>query len=184
MKIVLRWGWRRVTKLGGYLPKLRFRVWSWRFEAYGSRCGLESGVRIEGDPKIFLGDRVTLRRGVMIGGGGALRVGSHTTINEGVLIACTESVEIGSNCMIAPRAYILDVDHVFSSRTAPISKQGYTVAPVLIGDDVWVGAYAVILRGVTIGNGAIVGAHSVVTRDVPDYAVVAGAPARVLGMRP
>lgn len=184
MKKKLRAGWGRLASLAGYLNKFRFQLWSWRFEAYGVRCALEAGVRIKGSPEIYLGDRVTLRRGVFIGGNGSLKIGSHTTLNEDVLIACSTSVEIGANCMVAPRVYILDVDHVFLSRKIPINKQGYNAAPVLVGNDVWIGAYAVILRGVTIGNGAIIGAHSVVTRDVPEYAIVAGTPARLISMRP
>lgn len=119
----------------------------------------------------------------MIGGGGVLSVGSRTTINEDVIIACTESVTIGANCMLAPRVYILDVDHVFSSREMPIASQGYRSLPIFIEDDVWVGAYAVILKGVRIGRGAIVAAHSVVTKDVAEYTVVGGVPARVIAER-
>lgn len=119
----------------------------------------------------------------MIGGGGVLRVGSRTTINEDAIIGCTDSITIGADCMLAPRVYLLDVDHEFSSLDVPISSQGYRTSPVVIGDDVWIGAYAVILKGVRIGKGAVVAAHSVVTKDVPEYAVVGGVPARVIAER-
>jgi acetyltransferase-like isoleucine patch superfamily enzyme len=166
-----------------YVAKLRFWLSSWRFESHGVRCGLEAGVRLVGRTSIHLGDRVTLRRNVMIGGGGVLRVGSRTTINEDAIIGCTDSITIGADCMLAPRVYLLDVDHEFSSRDVPISSQGYRTSPVVIGDDVWIGAYAVILKGVRIGKGAVVAAHSVVTKDVPEYAVVGGVPARVIAER-
>ena len=57
------------------------------------------------------------------------------------------------------------------------------IKPVIIGDDVWIGGRVIILPGVTIGNGAIVGAGAVVTRDVPEYAIVGGVPAKVIKMR-
>jgi adhesin HecA-like repeat protein len=174
----------RLSRLKSYVAKMRFLVWGWRFESHGLRCGLEPDVRIQGDVRIHLGDRVTLRRGTMIGGNGVLKIGSRTTVNEDAIIGCTQSVTIGEDCMIAPRVYILDVDHEYSSRSIPINAQGYRSSPVSIGSGVWIGAYAVILRGVTIGQGAIVGAHSVVTRDVPAFAIAAGIPARVVAMRP
>ena len=61
--------------------------------------------------------------------------------------------------------------------------QGGTVVQVTIGDDVWIGTRAIILPGVTIGNGVIIGAGAVVTKDVPDYAIVGGVPARVIRFR-
>lgn len=175
---------RKLQRLSGYAAIIRFWFVSWRFENAGRRCGIEPGVRILGDCKVTFGDRVFLRRGVIIGGGGRLVVGTKTTLNEQVFIAVTESVTIGSNCMLAPRVYILDVDHAYERRDIPMATQGYKSAPVVIGDDVWIGTQAVILRGVTIGTGAIVAANSVVTCDVEPYTIVGGAPSKLLKVRP
>ena len=170
--------------VGRYSGKARYLLNWWRFEHAGRRGSIEADVRFIGEPILRFEDRVTLRRGVVIGGSGVLSIGARTTVNEGTLIACTTGVEIGSDCMIAPRAYILDVDHEYSSREVPISAQGLKSGKVTIADDVWIGAYAVILRGVTIGRGAIIGAHSVVTKDVEPFAIVGGSPARFLKFRP
>jgi acetyltransferase-like isoleucine patch superfamily enzyme len=120
---------------------------------------------------------------VQIGGHGVLEIGAHTSINDQVIITATERVRIGRDVMVAPRAYILDVDHRFDQEGIPISRQGYISQPVDIGNDVWIGAGAIITKGVTVGDGAIIGANAVVTRDVPPNAIVAGSPARVLRMR-
>jgi len=85
--------------------------------------------------------------------------------------------------MIAAFCYLIDVDHEIESREVPIPSQGLRTSPITIGDDVWIGAHCVILRGVTIGKGAVVGANSVVVHDVPEYTVVAGVPARHIKMR-
>ena len=175
---------RKLRGWSGYVAIIRFWLNSWRFEKSGRRCGVESGVRILGDCKVTLGDRVVLRRGVLISGSGQLIIGSGTAINEQVIIAATISVAIGSNCMLAPRVYILDVDHEHTSREVPMCMQGYQNSPVDIGNDVWIGTQAVILKGVCIGAGAIVAANSVVSRDVEPYSIVGGAPAKLIKMRP
>lgn len=172
---------RRITR---YLPKLRYLVRRWQFDEAGRRGAIERGVRLLGYGRIRLGDRVTLRRGVVLAGNGSLTIGSGTTLNDGCRISAFDSVQIGADCMFAPQVSVLDIDHRFDARDRPLRQQGYRTAPVVIGDDVWLGVNVVVLRGVRIGNGAIIGANSVVTRDIPDFAIAAGIPARVLRMRP
>lgn len=95
--------------------------------------------------------------------------------NEDVTITCANRVVIGRNAHIAREAVIRDYDGHY------IEKPDYrTSKPVIIGDDVWIGYRAMILKGVTIGNGAIIAANSVVTKDVPANSIVAGNPARVI----
>lgn len=105
------------------------------------------------------------------------------SLNEGVIIDGFGGVEIGEYTRIAPRVMINTADHVFADPDTPIMEQGYTCAPVKIGRDVWIGTAAVIGKGVSIGNGAVVGAGAVVTKDVPEFAIVAGVPAKVIGTR-
>lgn len=141
-------------------------------------------IRFHGNLKIEFGDRVAIRDGCQFGGNGRLRVGDRTSINADCILTAMESIEIGSDVMLAPRVYVLDVDHRFADRSIPIPKQGYDVSPVTIANGVWVGTGAVITRGVIIGEGAIIGANSVVTRDIPPFTIAAGMPARVIRDRP
>ena len=93
-------------------------------------------------------------------------------------------VIIGDNVMIAPDCVIYVRNHESSRLDIPMCKQGSTEErPVVIGNDVWIGGRVIILPGVKIGDGAIVGAGSVVTRDVSEYDIVAGNPARVIKNR-
>lgn len=181
---IFRYISKKRKNLRSYLNRIRYLLSWWRFENAGRKGGIGKNVRFLGFPQMRFGDRVVIRDNVIIGGNGNLRIGSRTTINEGVILTSYQSIKIGSDCMIAPRVYILDVDHKYETRDYPVSEQGYNASPVNIEDDVWIGAYSVILRGVRIGRGAIVSAHSVCTRDVPDFAVVGGVPARLIKMRP
>ena len=93
-------------------------------------------------------------------------------------------VKIGSHVMMGPDCLIYTQQHEFSSTEVTMDSQGMTaVLPVIIGDDVWLGARVIIMPGVTIGNGAIVGAGAVVTKDVPEYSVAVGVPAKIIKSR-
>jgi acetyltransferase-like isoleucine patch superfamily enzyme len=92
------------------------------------------------------------------------------------LVTAVHSCEIGDDVLIAEYVVIRDQDH--STITRPISSAGFVSAPVRIGHDVWLGAKATILKGVTIGDGCVVGAHALVRSDAPRYSLVIGVPAR------
>lgn len=98
------------------------------------------------------------------------------------MIYASESIVIGSDCMIAPFVYLVDSDHGIE-RAMPMNQQPNKVESIVVGSDVWIGAHAVILKGVTIGDGAIVASGAVVRSDVPAYSIVGGVPARVIGER-
>lgn len=91
---------------------------------------------------------------------------------------------IGKHVMMGPDVSIFVRNHMFNRTDIPMDQQGFSEErPVTIDDDVWIGAKVIILPGVHIGTGAVIGAGAVVTKDVPDYAVVGGNPARILKMR-
>lgn len=92
-------------------------------------------------------------------------------------------LKIGDNVMMGPDVTILTHTHVTDRVDIPMSEQGYRVAEVVIGNDVWIGMRVVIMPGVRIGNGAIVGAGAIVTKDVPNYAIVGGVPAKIIKYR-
>lgn len=93
-------------------------------------------------------------------------------------------VVIGRYSMLAAHVAVLGQDHVWDAPGVPVQFTGRPPqTATVIGDDVWIGARALVLRGVTIGRGAVVAAHAVVTGDVPAYAVVAGVPARPIARR-
>ena len=112
---------------------------------------------------------------------GDIEMGQHSTINAYAHLA--GKVRIGNGVRIATYVSIIGFNHGFEDITQPIYKQPHQTLGIVIADDVWVGANAVIVDGVTIGTGAVIAAGAVVTRDVPPMAIVGGVPAKVLRLR-
>ena len=115
--------------------------------------------------------------------GEELEIGENVGIAANAFIAVRGKVKIGSNTIIGPGVSIHSENHSFQELDTPIRLQGATRKGVTIGEDCWIGSKAVILDGVNIGNHVIVAAGAVVNKDVPDYAIVGGVPAKIIKMR-
>lgn len=92
-------------------------------------------------------------------------------------------LSIGDNVIMEPDVVILTLSHKIDRVDIPMGKQGSWSAKVTIGNDVWIGMRSIIMPGISIGNGVIIDAGAVVTKDVPDYAVVGGVPAKIIRYR-
>lgn len=126
------------------------------------------------------GKNVNIERGAVFS--------SHVSLGDnsgiGINASLTGSVIIGKDVMMGPFCTMYSRNHAFDRCDVPMREQGYRPEKtIIIGDDVWIGGHVIILPGVNIGNGAVVGAGAVVTRDVPEYAVVGGNPAKVIRFR-
>jgi UDP-3-O-[3-hydroxymyristoyl] glucosamine N-acyltransferase len=139
-----------------------------------------------GGGHIGLGDRCTVNRDscMQTGQGGAIEIGSDTHIQSRCQFsAYIGSIFVGDQVSIAPNCSFYPYDHKVATGQI-IREQGlYSKGDIRVGDDVWIASGSVILAGVTIGTGAIVGAGSVVTTDIPEDAIAAGIPARIVGYR-
>ena len=111
--------------------------------------------------------------------GSHIEVGKNFFANYNCTIIDVAKVKIGDNCQMAPNVAIYTAGHPIHPDSRN-SQYEYGIS-VTIGDNVWIGGNTVILPGVHIGNNVVIGAGSVVTKDVPDYALVAGVPAKVIG---
>ena len=113
-----------------------------------------------------------------------VEVGAHSQINFNTVILGGEGVTIGQRVMIGPNCTIAASNHDYRQTDTPVRFAGsLSEGPIVIEDDVWIGASVVITDGVTIGRGAVIGAGAVVTKDIPAMAIAAGVPAKVIGMR-
>lgn len=162
-----------------------------RFGHYFERIGDKSvfiGVPIF-DPgfnaplTVVVGNKVTFFPRVSIRGYGRLTISDHCSINSGVIFGLTCDVTLGRYVLVGDNVSFRTADHEFAGLNSPIADQGERRGNIVVEDDVWLGGNVTILRGVRIGRGAIVGANAVVTRDVPDFSIVGGVPARIIGSR-
>ena len=128
----------------------------------------------------YCGKGVNIEKGAYFASN--MSIGNFSGIGAYSIIA--NSVIIGDNVMIARECIINPSNHCFERTDIPMNEQGLEATnPVIIEDDVWIGSRAIILPGVIIHRGSVIGAGAVVTRDVPEYAIVGGVPAKVIRYR-
>ncbi len=170
--LLVRWAWL----------KLR---WRGRLVTDGV-CFVCPGVKFEIGP----GAKVHLGRWSWIGDGtkvrcheGEVRIGAKTVLGQECTISAFQHVSIGRECIVADRVMLIDFDHGVVEVDRPIRHQGIYKRDVRVGNNVWMGYGACVLRGTNVGDNSVLGTYTVVTRDVPANAVAGGIPARVLRMR-
>lgn len=111
-------------------------------------------------------------------------IDEYSQLNPFCVIYGGAGVKIGKNVMIGPHTVIAAGSHEYRNLDIPMRHAGsFDLGPIVISDDVWIGANCTLTDGVHIGKGAIVGANSVVTKNVDDYSIVAGCPAKVISSR-
>jgi acetyltransferase-like isoleucine patch superfamily enzyme len=158
------------------------------FAGFGKKSVLIPPVRLSGEHRIFIGDNVFIGSGSWLqtlanedDRSIAISIGSGTSIAGGCVISAVSRVTIEEYVLLARNVYISDHMHRHTSTTVPILSQGLDrIKTVRIKSGAWLGQNVVVCPGVTVGRNAVVGANSVVTRDVPDFAVAVGSPARVV----
>lgn len=181
-------GWRWVQETGAVTADrpgaLRFR----RIGA-GTRLAFPQGT-VFGEPWIELGshcvigEQVTLTAGLMpdldLGPDPILTLGDGVVLGRGSHVVADTTVTIGSDTYCGPYVYITSTNHSYDDPHEPVGRQWPRMEPVAIGPGCWIGTGAVILPGASLGRNVVVAAGAVVRGEVPDHAVVAGAPARVV----
>nr|WP_305967483.1 acyltransferase [Marinobacter salsuginis] len=151
----------------------------------GASLSVSSTLKATDGAVINVGHGGSIARGVtIVAQRGSIWLGDNVFVGAWSTITAKERVFVGNDTLIGERVTIRDQDHkIDGPHGLPIAEAGFSVRPITIGSDVWIGAGAVILKGVKIGNGAIIGANAVVCRDVEPRSIVGGVPARVIGQR-
>lgn len=139
---------------------------------------------------IILEDNVSIGQRSMIKTSGSLKtigkgffMGHDSTMGNDCFVGAAGGVRIGSYVAIGQNVRFHSENHEFHERSKMICEQGVTNKGISIGDDCWIGAGAVILDGVHIGKGCVIGANTLVNRDIPEYSIAVGNPAKIVGER-
>lgn len=147
------------------------------------RIGRHATIKTTDGGRIVIGDGVEIDDFTFLyAKAGVLSIGNNGYVGIGSHLVATESVTIGSNALIAAYCIIRDNNHGMAVGL-PMTSQKQVSSPVSIGDDVWLAAHVVVTAGASIGSGAVIGANAVVTRDVDEFVVAGGVPARAIRTR-
>ncbi|WFU09430.1 acyltransferase [Rhizobium sp. CB3090] len=136
------------------------------------------------DGSVRIGPKAFLRKGIVIDAQrGSIDMGRSVSLNDYTILLGRGGITIGNDVRIAAHAMVVSFDHNFDDLTQPIRMQGVTKKPVVIEDDVWIGAGAKILGGSHISKGCVIGANAVVKGKTEPYGIYVGAPARLVRRR-
>ncbi|MGC6415396.1 MAG: acyltransferase [Bacteroidia bacterium] len=130
-----------------------------------------------------IGENVTIHPSVLIRNPEGISIGDNSNINHGCELHGRGGLKIGSNTLFAYNIIVFTDTRLFKTEALLKSVKGRKATPVVIGDDVWIGANVLIMGNVEISDHSVIAAGSVVTKDVPSWAIVAGNPAQIIGYR-
>jgi galactoside O-acetyltransferase len=165
---------------------LRFLWCLSKMKNFGKGSGVGVKAKFLAPDHMYFGNKCSIGSGSFFTAeGGELIVGDGTNFNVNVHINASigGTISFGKNCLVGPDVLLRTANHKFNLPDVPIKLQGHSFADIIIEDDVWLGAKAIILSGVHIGKGSVIAAGAVVNRDVPPMAVVGGVPAKILKYR-
>jgi acetyltransferase-like isoleucine patch superfamily enzyme len=155
----------------------------------GDRVAIDDYVLLDasgaGDEGIVMGNNVIISRNCVIQGKtGPVKLGHKVDIGCNVILTSGNGITIGNSVLIAGNCYIGGGRYITDRTDIPMMEQGvYSKGPVVIEDDVWLGAGVTVLDGVKIGRGSVIGAGALVTKDLPEFSVAVGVPAKVVKSR-
>ena len=162
-------------------PRWFIRLLAPLYQHRGRHSVIHHSARMDTPPyrKFSLGDYSVIESFACINNAvGDVMIGDHTRI--GLHNTIIGPVTIGSHVNLAQGITITALNHIFEDSEKRIDEQGVSTSAVVIEDDIWIGANAVVLPGVTIGQHSVVAAGAVVTKDVPPHSLVAGVPAKII----
>jgi acetyltransferase-like isoleucine patch superfamily enzyme len=168
---------------------LRYLYYRGRFKSCGKNIHIPQGCYIRDCKNISFGNNIWICPNAQIyasgGKGEMIEFGNNIGLNSNVMINADLGgyIKLGNYVMVGPNVVMRACNHTFNDFDLPIMKQPSKAGKIIIEDDVWIGANAVLLPDIRIGKGAVVAAGAVVTKDVEPYSIVGGVPAKMISKR-
>lgn len=168
-----------IKKVIGKIKVIRYNI-----SKYGKGIYIGKGNKIIGGKNINIENNVSIRPYGFIAcnENAKLSIGENTDIGNRVRICVANKIEIGKNVLFGPNVFIADQDHEYRNPDIAIMYQGVKIHEkgIEIGDDSWIGINSVIVGSIRIGKHCVIGANSIVNKNIPDYSVAVGSPAKVI----
>lgn len=155
-----------------------FLIWLPGSNKHGYSCRLRIFLLSKLFKKTGIG--INILKGAEVFNPSNFSIGNNSGIGMNCKFNCEDEIIIKDRVLIGPEVMIFTSNHIWDKFDRTYFGKGLSKNKVVINDDVWLGARSIILAGVTIGKGATIAAGSIVTKDVPDYAIVAGSPAQII----
>ncbi len=171
--------WYKVKAVGRYLIA-KIYYWKRLESSQLSMIGKDCGVHIFKEGKIACKGRIIMGDYTMLYAKGEILIGENLGVNKFSRIVAHEKIEIGNNVTIGQMVSILDHDHGYKMTDNELQLDGYSTAPIKIGNNIWIGDKCTILKGVTIKDNVVIGANTLVHKDVPSGVVIGGVPFKIL----
>ena len=182
-----RFNYKKPSK-GERIKEIISTLFSWTFIKWWMNYKAYQIINMVSDRRTMtIGKGTNVHPTTIIRYGKNVKIGEHCLINHNNLLQPGKgpngTITIGNYVHTGVNVMIMAFNHGFYTKDIPTKEQDYMDAPIVIEDDVWIGAGSIILAGVTIGKGAIIAAGAVVNKDVPAYTIVGGVPAKVIKYR-
>lgn len=181
---VRSWAYALIQNMPGRIGrKARYFYWRRRFKKCGSFT-MGSNCWLDGAENISFGDKVNIlhNSSCYAHNNGSLVVGDRVSINMNVFIGASDggAIVIGNDVLIGPNVVFRTSNHHCQAKDVPINRQGHRVGVIIVEDDVWIGANAVLLDRAVVRRGSVIAAGSVVNQEIPPYSLAGGVPAKVI----
>lgn len=171
-----------MKKIINCILRIYYKIYG-KMQFFGKNIHVGINCKVVNQGKLEIYDNAKLRKNafVNINKGALLRIGKNTDIGINSRISVAQNITFGESCLLGPNVYVADHDHSYKDINKPIKDQGaHCEGSITIGDGTWIGINAVIVGPIQIGKNCVIGANAVVTKDIPDYSVVVGVPAKII----
>ena len=168
------------------IQRIRTKYYCCKYKIkHGKNCSIGRGFKVPDRAELIFGNNVTIYPSCIFDGEGKIEIGDGTTIGTSTQILSYKNsiIKIGTNVMIGRNTYIINANHGIKKCDIPMNAQKFEYQDLIIGNDVWIGAYCMVIKGSKINDGCVLGAKALLNKEMPSYTIYGGVPAKFIKNR-